>query len=114
MASIVFVTVPEDKADTLAREVVQQRLCACVNIIKGVKSVFWWEGKVEEQKEVLLLMKTKDSLVPRLQLAVKDAHPYTVPEIIAIRIDSLNKEYLGWLNKVVDGYGFTGTSRDNI
>lgn len=114
MASIVFVTIPEDKADDVARNLVKQRVCSCVNVLKGAKSFFWWEGKLNEAKEALLLIKTKDSLVPRLQLAVKDAHPYTVPEILAVRIDSINKEYLAWLNKEVDGYGFTGPSREDI
>lgn len=106
MASAVLVTIPEDKAEELARKILQQKVCACVNIVKGVKSFFWWEGKIDESKEALLVIKTKDSLVPRLQAAVKEYHPYTVPEIIAFRIDSVNKEYLSWLNKEVDGYGF--------
>jgi len=106
MASAVMVTIPEEKAEELSRKILQQKVCACVNIVKGVKSFFWWEGKIDESKEALLIIKTKDSLVPRLQAAIKEHHPYTVPEIIAFHIDSINKEYLSWLCKEVDGYGF--------
>ncbi len=106
MASMVMVTIPEDKAEALAKKLLQDRVCACVNIIPAVRSFFWWEGKIDESKEALLVIKTKDSLVPRLQATVKENHPYTVPEVISFHIDSLNKEYLGWLNKAVDGYGF--------
>jgi len=107
MASVVLVTIPEDKAEGLARKILGEKVCACVNILKGVKSLFWWEGKISEAKEALLIIKTKDSLVPRLQVAVKENHPHAVPEIIAIHIDSINKEYLRWLSQEVDGYGFT-------
>lgn len=99
MALIVFVTIPPKNAETLAKKILHKRLCACVNILHNVTSYFWWENKVQKEKESLLVIKTKNTLYPQLQKAIKKYHPYTVPEIIAVHIDKINKEYLQWLTK---------------
>ncbi|MCP4653334.1 MAG: divalent-cation tolerance protein CutA [Candidatus Omnitrophica bacterium] len=113
MAIAVMVTIPADKASELAKKLVQERVCACVNVVNSVKSFFWWNDKIDETDECLLIIKTKDSLFGRVQSMVRENHPYTVPEIISIKIDGINKEYLTWLNKEVDAYGFTPQSGED-
>jgi periplasmic divalent cation tolerance protein len=97
MAIAVFATIPEKNAEPLAKLLLESRVCACVNIIKGVKSFFWWEGKIDTAREALLIIKTKNSSFSKLKKVIKDNHPYTVPEIISFKIDKINEEYLDWL-----------------
>mgnify|MGYP001603002487 CR=1 FL=1 len=93
-----FVTVPNrEKADELAQKLVKRKLAACVNIVPGISSVYWWEGKVEKAEELLLLCKTRLSLVAELTEFVRKNHPYKIPEVIAIGIEDGNKDYLNWL-----------------
>ncbi|MDD4182704.1 MAG: divalent-cation tolerance protein CutA [Candidatus Omnitrophica bacterium] len=99
MAIAVLVTIPEKDAERLARLLLTERVCACVNIIAGVKSLFWWKDKLDEARESLLIIKTKETLFERLKIFIKNNHPYEVPEIISFKIDSINREYLNWLNK---------------
>jgi periplasmic divalent cation tolerance protein len=99
MAIAVLVTIPEKDAEALATMLVSERVCACVNIIKGVRSLFWWKGKINTADEVILIIKTKDSLYAKLKTMIKNNHPYSVPEIISFKIDQINQEYMEWLNK---------------
>jgi periplasmic divalent cation tolerance protein len=103
VAIAVLVTVPQKKAKALAKIILQKKVCACVNILRGVESLFWWEGKIDSAKESLLIIKTKSRLFPKLEKVIKSHHPYQVPEIIALTIDKVNKEYLNWLNKESSG-----------
>jgi periplasmic divalent cation tolerance protein len=106
MAIVVLVTIPEKEAENLAKSLLRERVCACINIIKGVKSLFWWEGKIDEAEEALLVIKTKESLFTKLKTLIKNNHPYSVPEIISFKIDKINKEYLDWLNKEANAFPF--------
>ncbi len=109
---VVLVTAPgEDEGEKIARMIVEERLAACVNVLPGVKSCFWWEGKVDEAKEVLLIIKTERRLFDRLQQAVKGAHSYSVPEIIALPVVAGNADYLGWIRDSVKISG-TGLDKD--
>lgn len=99
MAIMVLVTIPEKNAAKLAKIVLKTKTCACVNIITKVKSFFWWQGKIDNAKEALLIFKTKNILFDKLKDIVKQNHPYEIPEIVAFKISNLNKEYLAWLNK---------------
>lgn len=99
MAIVMFVTAPESEAENLAKMLVSERVCACVNIVKGVKSFFWWQGKLDEAQESLLVIKTKDALFARVKTLVKNNHSYSVPEIISFKIDQICPDYLDWLNK---------------
>ncbi|MDD5069104.1 MAG: divalent-cation tolerance protein CutA [Candidatus Omnitrophica bacterium] len=99
MAITVFVTIPKKEAENMAKMLVEERVCACVNIVDGVKSFFWWEGQVDTAEESLLIIKTKESLFSRLKEMVSANHSYSVPEIISFKIDNLNQPYLEWLNK---------------
>lgn len=103
MAIAVIVTIPEEKAEELSKIILQERLCACVNIVKGVNSYFWWNGKIDEAREAVLVIKSREELFSRLKTAIEHNHPYEVPEIIAFNIDRINDAYLAWLNKETNG-----------
>ena len=99
MNSIVLVTCPIESAEKISKTVLQERLAACVNIIRDVRSLFWWEGKIDTAEESLLIIKTRTELVTKLEDSIKRVHPYEVPEIIALPITQGNKKYLDWVNQ---------------
>ena len=94
---VVFVTAPEDEAVTLAKTLVDERLVACVNIVPGLRSIYWWKGKVEDEPEVLCIMKTRGNLFESLRDRVRELHSYEVEEIIALPILAGNLPYLDWI-----------------
>jgi periplasmic divalent cation tolerance protein len=86
------------KAANIARILVEKHLAACVNIIPEIQSIYSWKGQICDEKERLMIMKTRRSLFNELQAAVKELHPYEVPEIIAVGIEHGLPEYLQWIN----------------
>ncbi|MBI5098920.1 MAG: divalent-cation tolerance protein CutA [Nitrospirae bacterium] len=97
---VVFITAPnEDLAVTIARSLVESRLAACANIIKGIRSIYIWQDKVEDDKEVFMIVKTRRELFERLKSKVKELHSYEVPEIIALPITAGSDDYLKWLRE---------------
>ena len=88
-----------EEAHKIADALVSQRRVACVNIVSDVNSLFWWQGKVEEAKESLLVVKTRAVLFPEIVKLVKGIHSYEVPEIIALPIVDGNADYLAWIDK---------------
>ena len=88
----------EEEAHKIAELLVNEKKAACVNILPGVDSLFWWEDKLESARESLLLVKTKASLFPEIVELVKRTHSYEVPEIIALPIISGNEDYVKWLD----------------
>lgn len=100
---VVLITTPQKDAERIARLLVEEKLAACVNIVEKVKSTYWWKGKIEEDTESLLIAKTLLSKMPRLIEHVKQAHPYTVPEIIALPIIAGNPDYLAWMEESTHG-----------
>jgi len=95
---VVLITVPgSHEAQQLSNMLLEQKKAACVNIIAGVNSRFWWQGKLDSVEESLLIVKTKASLLPELINLVKGAHSYEVPEIIALPIIGGNQDYLTWI-----------------
>lgn len=102
MYTIVFVTASgQPEAEKIARHLLEKKLAACVNIIEPIKSMYWWEGKIDESQEALLVIKTKKTLFKKLASAVKSVHSYSVPEIIAMPIVDGQKDYLNWINSSV-------------
>jgi periplasmic divalent cation tolerance protein len=98
---VVFITASnEDEAAKIARALVEARLAGCVNIIKNIRSIYSWQGKIEDEPEVLMIVKTQKNLFESLSKKVKELHSYTVPEIIALPIVEGSEEYLKWLKEV--------------
>jgi periplasmic divalent cation tolerance protein len=87
----------EEQARTIARELVDRRLAACVSIVAQACSIYRWEGKVQEEDEKLLLIKTARRLFPRVREAIRELHSYDVPEVLAIPVEEGDATYLGWL-----------------
>ena len=100
--SVAYVTVPNDTvAKKLARGLVENKLAACVNIIPQLISIYEWEGKIQEDPELLLMIKTRTEKIDALTKYVKDNHPYTVCEVISLPIQNGNGDYLKWIGEVV-------------
>ncbi|KAM7451129.1 hypothetical protein ABFA07_001198 [Porites harrisoni] len=100
--SSAFVTCPnKDVAKKIASGLVENKIAACVNIIPGITSVYTWEGKVEEDSEVLLMIKTRTSRVTDLTEYVRKQHPYEVPEVISMKLGEGNPAYLQWISETV-------------
>ena len=97
---VVFVTAPgEEEAVKIARALVEAKLAACVNIISNVHSIYTWQGNIEDDSELLLIIKTRKSLFDDLSAKVRDLHSYDLPEVIALPIVDGSKEYLKWIGE---------------
>ena len=98
--SVCWVTAPTAAvAETIARTLVEGRLAACVNIVPNMTSVYSWKGKVEVEPEIMLMIKTRTALVPRVVQAVKGMHPYEVPEVISAELEEGLPAYLNWIGE---------------
>lgn len=107
---VVLVTVPSaEVGERIAAAVVPERLAACVNILPGLRSIFFWEGRVEDEQEVLLLMKTRAERLAALEARVRALHPYSVPGFIALPVVAGHEPYLAWVADSVTTKG-GGTS----
>lgn len=89
------------EAQKMSERLVAEKLAACVNIVAGVRSIFWWDRKVDQADEALMIVKSKKELFERIIKEVKSLHSYEVPEIIALPIIDGNKDYLKWINDSV-------------
>ena len=96
--TVTFVTCGSAReAKKIASALVKERLIACANIVSGVTSIFVWKGKVEQDREWLLILKSKASLSKRLVSRVQKLHSYEVPEVISMPITAGNADYLKWV-----------------
>ena len=86
-----------DSARQIGTLLVERQLAACVNLLPGAESIYHWQGKVESAPEVLAIFKTSAEAWPAFEKALSEAHPYEVPEIIAIRPDAVAASYQAWL-----------------
>ena len=91
------------EADKLTELLIQGKLAACVNQVPGMKSTYWWKGRVEQAQETLLLVKTLKTRVKEVVKAVKKNHSYAIPEVIALRIKEGNRDYLKWIKESLEG-----------
>ena len=95
--NLVLVSAPSmDSAKEIAARIISARLAACVNIIPGLLSIYEWEGKVQEEAEVLMLIKSRPSIFPELEKAILSCHPYDTPEIISVESAAVTEKYLKW------------------
>jgi periplasmic divalent cation tolerance protein len=95
---IVLCTCPDRAtAERIAESVVGEQLAACVNIVPGLASVYHWEGKIQHDAELLLLIKTRQTAYPPLEARIRELHPYQIPEIIVLPIQTGSAAYLDWI-----------------
>ena len=100
---IVIMTAPnKQEAVNIVRALLEERLIACANILDPVHSLFWWKGKIEEEKEVLVLMKSQRTLFKKLSKRVMELHSYDVPEILALPIVDGSSPYLDWMKACLE------------
>ena len=94
----VYTTYPSVvEAEQAGRALVEQRLCACVNILPGMVSLYWWQGKIDRGEEVVMIIKTRASLGEPVRAAVKQMHSYSTPAILVLPIENVDPDYHAWL-----------------
>jgi periplasmic divalent cation tolerance protein len=100
---IVFMTAPNrEEAEKIVRVLLEERLIACGNIIGGVASFFWWKGKIEEENECLVVMKSDDERFKKLSERITGLHSYDVPEVLAVPVVDGLPSYLDWLKDCLE------------
>ena len=97
-----------EEAERVGSALLEPRLAACVNLLSGVTSLFWWEGKIDRAEEVLLLVKTRRSLMPALLEQVRAVHSYDVFEAVALPIVAGSPEYLQWVDEAISAHDHSG------
>ena len=96
--SLVYITAnDEGQAREIGRALVEARLAACANILGGMNSIYWWDGEVEEAAEAILIVKTREALIPALVEKVRSMHSYECPCVVSLPILSGNPGYLNWI-----------------
>lgn len=94
----ILVTAPDEPVATgLARALVEERLAACVNVVPGITSLYRWEGSVQQDGEVLLVIKARREDVGLIAARVRELHPYDLPEVVAMEVAGGSEPYLGWI-----------------
>jgi periplasmic divalent cation tolerance protein len=97
--SVVLVTASsQEEAQKIGRTMVEERLFACANIVSPIQSIFHWEGKINDEKEVLIIAKTKAGLSGEVIKRVKELHSYTVPEVLFLPVLCGSQDYLDWID----------------
>jgi periplasmic divalent cation tolerance protein len=106
-AVFVYTTYPSlVEAERIGRALLQRRLAACVNILPGMISHYWWQGAIERGEEVVMIVKTRASLAEGVRAAVKDMHSYTTPAILVLPIEGGEPGYIDWLmQETAEGKG---------
>ncbi len=101
---VVLCNCAPDEAHGLARALVHERLAACVNQVTGVRSVYLWQGKVEEDSETTLIIKTTPESLGALSDRIRELHSYDVPEIVVLEVDvdQSDPAYVGWVREVME------------
>lgn len=101
---VILVTVPDpEKAAEIARALVEERLAACGNVLPGARSIYRWEGKIQDEREALLLLKTSRARFEALRARLVALHPYQVPEILAVPVEAGSAPYLAWIARETSG-----------
>ncbi|AXK79498.1 divalent-cation tolerance protein CutA [Pseudolabrys taiwanensis] len=104
-AVLVYTTWPSVvEAERAGRQIVEKRLAACVNILPGMVSHYWWQGQIERAEEVVMVIKTRASLAEQVRDAVKGLHSYEVPSIMVLPVESVDANYYAWILKETEGH----------
>ena len=102
---IVLNTCPDiETSRIIADKIIDAGYAACVNIVTGMESVYQWQGQIEHEEEFLLIIKTRKDAYAQLEQLIQQNHPYELPEIIAVSIDSGSSEYLAWIGQTVGNH----------
>ncbi len=97
---VIFTTIHSiDEAENLAKQIIEAKLAACVQILPPIKSYYFWEGKVRNDPEYLLLVKTIEEKYAELEAFINKNHSYDVPEIVAVSSEKVSQKYLAWINE---------------
>lgn len=97
-AVFVYTTYPSVvEAERIGRTLVERRLCACVNILPGMVSLYWWQGAIERGEEAVMIIKTRAALAEAVRAAVKEMHSYTTPAILVLPIETVDPDYHAWI-----------------
>lgn len=96
---VVYITIPRDEADRMARALVENRLAACVNMVPRINSYFWWDDEIQHDEEALLIVKTTMVKFNQLMEYVLENHPYDLPEIIALPLVAAFPDYITWVKR---------------
>ncbi len=100
-SSVVMVSASsQNEAEKIAKELVENRLAACVSIIPNMRSIYVWEGKVEDSEQYLMIIKTRGELFEQVKQAIQRLHSYKIPEIISLPITHALDDYVQWINEV--------------
>ena len=97
MIRVIFVACPPERANDVASHLLSQRACACVSVVPGVESRYWWQGRLETAQESLLVIKCASEQVETVIENVREVHPYQIPEVIALPVEAGNPDYLSWV-----------------
>jgi periplasmic divalent cation tolerance protein len=99
-AVLVYTTWPSIvEAERAGRTIVERRLAACVNILPGMISHYWWEGKIERAEEVVMFIKTRAAMAEQVRNAVKEAHTYNTPAFMVLPVDNVDVDYHAWITR---------------
>ena len=96
---VVLCTCPADHAERIARTVLEERLVACVNVVSGVKSLYWWKGEIQNDPETLLVIKTPTNQYQKLEQRLLEIHPYSVPEVLSLEVVDGSRSYISWVRE---------------
>lgn len=95
---LIYSTFPSvEAAESVGGELVERRLCACVNILAGMTSIYRWEGRIARDSEAVMIIKTRKGLADAVIAAVKERHAYTNPALLVIPVEGGSADYLAWL-----------------
>lgn len=98
---VIFCTCPDSKiAKNIGTNLVKEKLAACVNILDVKESIYEWKGKIVQEPEILLIIKSPKKKFSKLEKRIKELHPYSVPEIVAIEPSKVNKDYFNWVKTI--------------
>ncbi|MHA2379006.1 MAG: divalent-cation tolerance protein CutA [Candidatus Thorarchaeota archaeon] len=95
---LALTTCPPKEAEGLARKLVETKVCACVNIVEKVRSIYWWKSEIEDEQESILMIKTEKQYRDKLWKTIEDTHSYDVPEFIVLPIVDGSPDYLRWIS----------------